>query len=173
MSILPIQGSRRQASMFLSNEPLIDVMRNRFNPEQAKLIPAHVTLCSEDEVEDWSRLASRIRDLPKIQITLSFGTAVRDGNLVFLPVVSGMEKFDELRIYLLRNETSLPRKHLPHVTIVHPRNGNCTDEMYAEILEQIHPFKTTLTTLHEIKLIEQCDGGPWRTFDKFGAGPLH
>ena len=161
MSIFPVQMSRRQASMFLSNEPLIDVLRNRFNPEQAKLIPAHVTLCREDEVKDWSRLASRIRELPSVQITMSFGTAVRDGNLVFLPVVSGVEQFDELRNDLLRIGTSLPRKHSPHVTIVHPRNGICTDEIFAKILEQIHPFKTTL---NEIALIEQCDGGPWRTF---------
>ena len=166
MSILPIQGSRRQASMFLSNKPLIDLLRNRFNPEQAKLIPTHVTLCREDEVKDWSRLVSRIRDLPLVQITMAFGTAVRDGNLVFLPVVGGREQFDELRNYLLGNGTSRPRKHSPHATIVHARNRTCTDEVFAEILAKIQPFTTAL---HEIALIEQFGSGPWSPFARFGA----
>lgn len=147
--------------MFLYGVPIIDELRKLFNPEQAKLIPTHVTLCREDEVTDWSRLSLRIRDLASVQITMDFGAAVRDGNLVFIPVVRGQEQFDELRNHLLRDGSSFPRKHSPHVTIVHPRNGICTDDVFAEISAKIRPFTTTL---YEIVLIEQCDGGQWSPF---------
>ena len=51
---------RRQASLFLSDQFQIESLRLRYNPIQARLIPAHVTLCREDEVTDWDLVRARL-----------------------------------------------------------------------------------------------------------------
>ena len=160
---------RRQASLFLRNVPALERLRTRFNPEQAKLIPAHVTLCREDEVQDWTALEDRIRCLQPIAITLGFGTAIRDGNFVYLPAVAGVEQFDELRRQLLcerlGDATTEPRKQMPHVTVVHPRNGVCSDAIYHEI-SQLPPFTVQL---RQISLIEQTHPlHPWAVLSTIG-----
>ena len=43
---------RRQATLFLRHRESVESIRRQFNPAQAELISAHVTLCREDEVED-------------------------------------------------------------------------------------------------------------------------
>ena len=164
LSFLP--STRRQASMYLSNVPEIEDLRMRLNPVQAQLIPAHVTLCREDEVDDWSVLEARIHDLLPIRITLGFGRPVRDGDFVFLQAESGCEPFDDLRNRLVGDGIQKPRKQTPHVTIIHPRNGTCTDAVFEEIFQRIQPFTVTLC---EISLIEQTNGGPWKRFASLGT----
>ena len=77
--------TRRQASLYLDDASIVEGLRYRFNPAQAALIPAHITLCREDEVSDWPALEDRIRALVPIALTLEFGLPVRDGNLVYIP----------------------------------------------------------------------------------------
>lgn len=174
MSVTP--QIRRQASMFVSGCKEIEEVRNRFNPAQARLIPPHLTLCREDEVSDWSELANRIAKLSPIALAVEFGKPERDGNFVYLPILSGEDQFDTLRYQLLCNVNQsglddnhrlsdpvrsgdfMPRKQLPHLTLIHPRNGECTDSVYEEICDRIKPFRHLLT---EIVIIEQTDGGPW------------
>ena len=167
MNATTIFPARRQASMYLQGVPEIENLRVRFNPVQARLIPAHVTLCREDEVQDWLRLESRIQDRIPISLTLGFGRAVRDDNLVFLPVVFGGEQFEKLRHVLLNDGIAPPRKLTPHITVIHPRNGVCTDAAFDEILQRLPPFKITL---REISLIEQTVGGPWIRISYIGVG---
>lgn len=150
--------------MYLSGVPEIEELRVRFNPVQAQLIPAHVTLCREDEVEDWSQLEERIKNLLPILVTIGFGSPVRDGNLVLLPAISGIEQFDQLRYRLLADGIKKPRIQLPHITIIHPRNGICTDAVYEEILRRLYPFEWDF---RKICLIKQNDGGPWATYAEF------
>lgn len=147
--------------MFLSGIPEVEQMRSQFNPVQAQLIPAHITLCREDEVNDWKALEYRIRQILPFELVLSFGRPIRDENFVYLPVESGIAAFDELRRLLLSNGPDVPRKHMPHMTIVHPRNGACCDATFDEIAKQIQPFTFTFREVH---LIEQTNGGPWVTF---------
>lgn len=151
--------TRRQASLYLNNAPHIEFVRTRFNPAQAKLIPAHVTLIREDEVADWDELHQRLKDLGDIELALQFGVPKREANLVYLPVVGGTDKFDKLRAALLRATTR--RKQNPHLTLIHPRNGICTDAIFEEILAAVSAFQATFTTA---SLIEQTDGGPWVQF---------
>lgn len=151
--------TRRQASLYLNNAPHIESLRTRFNPAQAKLIPAHVTLIREDEVADWDELNQRLKDLGDIELTLQFGFPKREENLVFLSVVGGNDQFDKLRATLLPGTT--PRKHNPHLTLIHPRNGICTDAIFDEIIDTVSAFEATFTT---VSLIEQTDGGPWKPF---------
>ena len=54
---------------------------------------------------------------------------------------------------------SRPRKHDPHITLIHPRNGICTDSIFEEIASQMVSFSTTFRS---VALIEQFDGAKWR-----------
>lgn len=162
----PGELTRRQASMYLPDVAEIEELRLRYNPLQARLIPAHVTLCREDEVDDWLVVQTRIKRLLPIQMTIGFGRAVRHGDLVYLPAVSGIEQFDQLRIQLLAPGFKKVRSQSPHVTIIHPRNGRCTDDIYGEIVERLQPFSWTF---REISLIEQTNGGPWAPIAQFGS----
>lgn len=156
---------RRQASLYLREVPHIEALRLRHNPLQARLIPAHVTLCREDEVSDWGVLRGRLESLCPLELVLEFGPPLRDDNFVYLPVLSGLEQFHGLRRDLLDQE---PRTQTPHLTLIHPRNGTCTDEVFAEIAASISPFPATF---REVKIIEQRDAGVWRVVARVGAAP--
>jgi hypothetical protein len=150
--------TRRQASLFLAGVPAVESMRNRWNPEQARLIPAHLTLCREDEISDWDGLQVKMKSLCPFEIHFAFGAPVRDGNFVYLPILDGLDSFRKLRRQLLSENA---RNLEPHVTIIHPRNGICTDCIFSEIQQSIQPFGTSI---RDVRLIEQVDGGVWRTF---------
>lgn len=158
--------TRRQASMYLRQAHDVEALRCEYNPAQSRLIPAHVTLCREDEVTDWTALGRRIEAVIPIDLTLGFGNPVRDGNLVFLPAVTGLEQFEALRHTLLFSGSIRPRPQLPHITIIHPRNGHCSDAIFHEICRRVQPFTATF---HQITLIEQTNGGPWVRFAEFGT----
>lgn len=169
--------TRRQASLYITGCTEIEEVRHRFNPAQARLIPPHLTLCREDEVIDWNELANRIAKLSPIALVVEFGKPERDRNFVYLPILSGEDQFDALRYQLLCNTNQLvlgdnpnlsdpvnegdfvPRKQLPHLTLIHPRNGMCSDSVFEEICNRVQPFRHVL---RDIFIIEQTDGGPWR-----------
>lgn len=152
--------TRRQATLFLRGRRVIEDVRARFNPEQSRLIDAHVTLCREDEVDDWPRLAARLRGRPPVGVTLEFGEPVRQGDMLFLPCSGSTSAFDEVRANLLGHRV---RKHEPHITLIHPRSGKCTDEIFEMARSLIKPFSHTFD---EVSLIEQTAGGIWRSFER-------
>jgi hypothetical protein len=155
--------NRRQASLYLTNVPHIESLRRRFDPTQARLIPTHVTLCREDEVKDWDAFRARLQSLCPFEISLEFGDPVREDNFVFLPVREGFNDFHAFRRALLTDE---PRIHIPHVTIIHPRNGTCTDQIFTEISESIPPLQFTF---REVMLVEQEDGDVWKLIARVGT----
>jgi hypothetical protein len=155
--------NRSQASLYLPDLLPVESLRVRYNPAQALLIPAHVTLCREDEVADWGAFRARLETLRPFKITLGFGVPVRENDFVFLPVREGFDEFHEFRTALLMKE---PRKHIPHVTIIHPRNGTCTDQIFADISLNIQPFQITF---REVMLIEQKDDGVWNEVARVGT----
>jgi 2'-5' RNA ligase len=150
---------RRQATLFLRDNATIDQLRWKFNPIQAALIAPHITLCREDEVDDWGRLEQVLREHRQQSVTLHFGNPLRDGNLVYLPSSGAQTEFENLRALLLDTATSKARPHQAHVTIIHPRNGVCTSATFADIAASLRPFTATF---EHVSLIEQIDGGPWR-----------
>ncbi len=164
MTLEPSKQIRRQASLFLPNAQSIETLRDKFNPLQARLIPAHVTLCREDEVDDWSAFQRIVEQQLPIEIELGFGAPIRDGNLVLIPAISGIERFDEVRRRLLGGK---PRKQDPHITIIHPRNGICSEEALEVIEATLRPFTAIF---REVSLIEQTNGGPWTRFACLGKG---
>ena len=156
--------TRRQATLFLRGRFPIDDIRAKFNPEQARLIASHVTLCREDEVHDWDRLTAKLRSQPPDPVTLGFGSPVREGNMLFLPSSGPTAGFDDLRAYLLDPTV---RKHDPHITLIHPRNGKCSDEIFELATSHVKPFSHTFD---EISFIEQTDGDVWKTIESFALG---
>jgi len=158
-----VSMKRRQASMFLTDQFQIEALRSRYNPVQARLIPAHVTLCREDEVTDWDVFRTSVDSLCPIEITLTFGIPVREDNFVYLPVQKGLGDLQEFRRTVLRKEA---RDLSPHLTLIHPRNGVCTDQIFADISATI--FSPFQYTFREVMVIEQENGGVWHVISRLG-----
>lgn len=152
--------TRRQATLFLppSSAENVEAIRASFNPVQASLIRAHVTLCREDEVTDWEQFKSQMSLVRPLSLQLTFSHLVREGDLVYAGVEDS-HKFHELRNQVLSAKPGTTRKHDPHLTLVHPRNGKCSDDTYAKLQTQFKPFTANLDT---ITIIEQVDGGIWQ-----------
>lgn len=160
---------RRQVTLFLNDSPTaVEYCRRTYNPVQASLIAAHVTLCREDEIADWKAFENRVATLDLNSLRLKFGEPVRDGDLVLLPVITGADKYNSLRDLVLSGTGVQARQQNAHVTIIHPRNGKCTDEVFAEIRQRLEPFESTFT---ELSLIEQQVDGPWKTLSRYRMRP--
>jgi 2'-5' RNA ligase len=141
----------------------IEVVRRVVDPIQSRLIPAHVTLCREDELGDLVSVRARLRGAPFEPLTLRFGKPVAfAGHGLLLECVGGEERFRALRQYLLAS--SRVRDQKPHITLAHPRNpragGNSSSNTSTlpEVIEVTFP---------SIYLIEQEGGGPWQLLEKY------
>ncbi len=127
-----LASHRRQATLFFNDPPTaLARCRQIYNPVQAELIDAHVTLCREDEVVDWIEFEKRVASMTQFMLRMEFGRPIRNGDSVSMSATQGVEDFAALRRALLADGE--PRPMMPHVTIIHPRNGKCTDEQFAEI----------------------------------------
>lgn len=156
---------RNQASLILPDRDAIEAVRWQYNPVQANLIPAHVTLCREDEVQDWERLTERAMSLMPMDLVLGFGRPMRQDGLVAMPVVSGVETFDAIRERLLSEGGVRPRRHTPHLTLIHPRNGTCSDAEFEALSNRLTPFVARFDRIH---WIQQRDGGVWSNIQCVG-----
>ena len=159
-------GLRRQLSLYLP-EPersVVDAVRSRVDPEQFRLIPAHVTLCRDDELGDWLAIRARLDALGPLLVELELGAPLRlpDG-CVLLPVTGSTETFDALRARLLAGS---PRALRPHVTLLHPRHAQGKEERLDTTRDWDLPARVLL---REVSWIEQVDGGPWRVLDTYGS----
>lgn len=154
--------NRRQATLFLTGLPAIENIRERFNPAQARLIATHVTLIREHEVDDWRVLAERARKFSLPEIALQFGGPRLENGLLYLPCVGGTTEFHGLRADLLDSPAAC--QHSPHITLIHPRNGTCSDESFDAISASLEPFEHVFS---EIAFIEQRNGGAWQTLETF------
>ena len=118
-------NSRIQLSLFIP-PPIceeIEAVRRLLDPVQAALIPAHVTLCREDELEslDAETLCSRLVSAKAGPITLRFGAPERfRSHGILMPCIAGEAEFEHLRRVLLASGTV--RHHGAHITLAHPRN---------------------------------------------------
>ncbi len=150
---------RRQATLFLGQSSSVEAIRNRFDPAQAALIAAHVTLCREDEVADWGEFSKQCYELKPFVLELEFGSPVRDGDLVYLPCVGGIGDFDELRRTLFGPHAC---KHDAHITLMHPRNSVCNDSIFEEICSRLKPFAHRFSS---VDLIVQEGSGVWEILE--------
>jgi len=153
---------RLQLSLYVA-EPeaqAIEAMRARLDPIQHALIPAHLTLARDRDIEirPGANWRERIADLREPALQLRFGAAEAfHEHGVLLRCIGGGDRFDLLRAHVL-GPSALPLA--PHITLAHPRNPKAPGNSLAFALEQLPtPLELRFDTLN---LIEQRDGGRWQ-----------
>ena len=162
---------RRQLTLFVPNDAAhtLEAVRERLDPVQHRLIPAHVTLCREDELERGSghawrdRLAAAGTTLAAAPVTLTFGSATAfSGHGVLLPCIGGEPAFHALRVLLLGDPA--PRRHEPHLTLAHPRNPRAPQNVPTTYADVPSPLQVTFRT---VCLIEQSGDEPWQVLETY------
>jgi 2'-5' RNA ligase len=157
---------RRQLTLFVpeNESQVIEQVRSKFNPVQNGLIHSHVTLCREDEIENLEAVLHNLRSISLKRIQIRFDNPLRfeNGKGVLLPGSKDNSSFHELRKMVLNGIINDLRKHEPHITLMHPRNSTCTDEIFTEIQKVNFPRKISFET---ITLIEQKNGQAWKTLN--------
>lgn len=155
---------RKQLSMFVppGGATEIEDVRRLLDPIQHGLIPAHITLCREDELADLSVTQQRLNNIPLPPLTLRFGKPeIFSGHGVLLHCVEGEDAFRALREYLLDSKDIHTQR--PHITLAHPRNpkapGNTLDHA-ARLREGI------TITFPAVFMIEQVGSAPWRVLSE-------
>lgn len=156
---------RKQLSLYVP-EPAaqrLEDVRRAVDPVQFGLIPAHVTLCREDELIDLPAVRERLRENRFAPLTLRFGgVEVFHGHGLILHCREGEAAFRALRETLL-GATDI-RAHRPHITLAHPRNPKAAGNSYETAAQLPNPLKIIFSTVF---LIEQTDGGPWKVLERF------
>lgn len=159
---------RRQISLYVPDHlaaPL-DAVRRVLDPVQHALIPAHVTLCRDDEAAllSGALITEALAGAPPI--TLVFGRAIMfDGHGVLLPCVVGADQFMRLRERLLG--AGLLGTQKPHITLAHPRNPRAP----GNTLDAAHKLPSEIAlTFPGVNLIAQTPGEPWRVLHSFVFG---
>lgn len=165
--MLKISEKRQQLTLFVrrNESELIEKVREKYNPEQFRLIAAHVTLCREDEIENIERVIQNLEKLKENVISIDFGGIVRfsEGKGVLLPAFID-DSFQKLRKKVLEGVIQNPRFHQPHITLMHPRNSTCTDTIFEELRAMKFPSKLSF---NKICLIEQEIGKKWEILQEF------
>ena len=162
-----MQEIRRQLTLFI-NQPdgNIERIRSKYNHVQFNLIPAHVTLCREDEIEPIEKTIERLESISmNAPIHIDFGKVERfsSGKGAFIPPVGENKEFTQLR-QLVLGQTDLIKKQIPHITLMHPRNSTCDSEIFRHIQKYELPAKLEF---RKISLIEQINGGKWNVLQEF------
>lgn len=159
---------RRQLTLFLSEScsSEIEKCRERFNLEQFKLIKAHITLCREDEIEQLEKVNANLNKMCFNSFDLELGKPIRfsDNKGVLIPVVGNEVVFQNLRAETLKGVIEFPRSQKPHITIMHPRNSSCNNEIFETISNLKLPNKLRF---NKINLIEQTFGESWTILEEY------
>jgi sugar phosphate isomerase/epimerase len=159
---------KKQLTLFLNKKDAseIESIRKKYNPKQYELIDSHVTLCREDEIANIKKVLDNLQNLETPTIIIEFGQAIRfDNNKgVLLPASGGNNQFHHLREKILTGLNMPIGRHEPHISLMHPRNSNCTDETFEEI-KSINLPKSLKFNI--VSLIEQIDGGKWQIINTF------
>ncbi|NCU02960.1 MAG: 2'-5' RNA ligase family protein [Chitinophagaceae bacterium] len=162
------KNSRQQLTLFVNRNKAqeIERVRRQFNPMQQQLIDSHVTLCREDEIENIHSVLHNLQQLDMPKIAISFGPVTRfeNGTGVLLPALGNNEPFHLLRSKVLAGLSTAIRMPAPHITLMHPRNSTCTDELFSIIQTISMP---TYLIFDTISLIEQINGGKWQILKNY------
>jgi len=151
---------RTQLSLYVPAGPAeaLEAVRRLVDPVQSNLIPAHVTLCREDELGELSALSWRLGQLRAAPLTLRFGRPeVFFEHGLLLRCVEGEPAFRRLREEVLGSRDLGTLR--PHLTLAHPRNPRAPGNSLAAAEGLPADLCITFPTLF---LIEQVDGGPWQ-----------
>jgi len=159
---------RLQLTLFIDRDKseMIEKIREEFNPLQYKLIKSHVTLCREDELEPIEQVIQNLEKLNHPGITIDFGqvTKFSDHKGVLIPATGENKQFHQLRKMILKGVNQYPRKHHPHITLMHPRNSTCTDNIFQQIQKMVLPGKIEFRM---ISVIEQEEENRWKILKEY------
>ncbi len=155
---------RRQLSLYVpgTSATELEAVRRIVDPVQSGLIPAHVTLCREDEIDALSSAELSRRLAGAERITLRFGEPeVFSSHGILLPCIGGTAEFQALRECILGSPAI--RRQEAHITLAHPRNpkapGNSLSAA-SRVAGLSIPFDT-------VRLIEQEGRDAWRVLEAF------
>jgi 2'-5' RNA ligase len=157
---------RKQLTLFFYDD-VVEKIRAEFNPIQYELIPAHITLCRDEEIEDIEKVLENIISINgSVPVRIEFNPPERSesGKGVLIPAKVENPEFHELRKIVLRGLPQVYNAYLPHITLMHPRNSTCTDVIFDRIIQSQLPRELFFDT---ISLIEQKDGGKWNVVKEF------
>jgi hypothetical protein len=159
---------RRQLTFFLeqNDTEIIEKVRQLFNPRQFELINAHITLCREDEIENIEQVILNISKLKEREIIFQLEKPKRfdDGKGVYIKILNGGKKFNNLRQKVLKGVINNPRDQIPHITLMHPRNSICTDDIFEKISNEKFPASICFKKIY---LIEQNNDEKWNVIKFF------
>lgn len=162
------KNKRRQLTLFLSeiDSSEIEKCREKYNLEQFKLIKAHITLCREDEIEQLEKIKANLNKICFKSFDLEFGKPIlfSENKGVLIPVVRNEVVFQNLRVEILNGIIKLPRSQKPHITLMHPRNSTCNNEIFETIVNLKLPTKLRFS---KISLIEQTFGRSWEILEEY------
>ena len=156
---------RKQLSMYVPNDAAkeIENVRKVVDPIQRNLIPAHITLCREEELHELSTIKARLAHIPLKPITLRFGKPeIFSGRGLLLNCIGGEDEFRLLREYLLASKNI--RNQRPHITLAHPRNPKSDGNLLGNTSRLPEMIEITFPT---ICLIEQQGNEPWRVLERY------
>lgn len=142
----------------------MEPIRQRLDPRQHAIIPAHVTLCRDDELLAWQDIGPCLAALGRFAIRLQFGApqVLADGGVLLRPT-HGMELFQELRRAVLGPSAN---SHGAHITLLHPRNAAGVACDLSDIAAKLAGLTAVFRT---VAVIEQNGPGPWLMRQEFGA----
>lgn len=146
---------------------MIERIRKEFNPVQYNLISSHVTLCREDEITSIGSVLENIKALRldrPLLVNLSTVERFENGKGVWLPASADNHQFQQLRREILKGVIDNPRIHQPHLTLMHPGNSTCTDDIFQRIKQCKLPAELSFDA---ISLIEQKNGERWTILDEY------
>lgn len=158
--------ARDQLSLFASGSAgeQLNALRRVLDPVQAARVPAHVTLCREDEIGGLADVAPHLAGV--MSLTLRFGPPQQfQEHGILLPCVGGQAEFDTLRRRVLqRNDL---RFHGAHLTLAHPRNPRAPGNRLP-----IDALAGGMTlTFTELRWIRQPGAThPWQTLARWDLG---
>lgn len=162
--------TRRQLGLYVppGAAGILEAVRRQVDPVQARLIPAHVTLCREEELDGLAPevLAARCAAPGVSPLELVFGRPEAfHGHGILLPCIAGESAYHALRSRLLGGGAI--RRAEPHLTLAHPRNPRVPGDTLA--LANALPEALRIT-FDVARLIEQEPGAPWRVLAALPLG---
>ena len=163
------KNKRQQLTLFTDKKDSeeIEKIRKIFNPIQIGLIDCHVTLCREDEIMNIDKVFYNLSAINQQTVTIQFDQVARfeNGKGVLISATADNREFYKLREKVLKGlDIANLRRQEPHITLMHPRNSTCTDEIFDAIKKINLPAQLIFKT---VSLIEQVDGGQWQTIKIF------
>ncbi|WP_196138709.1 2'-5' RNA ligase family protein [Aliikangiella sp. G2MR2-5] len=160
-----MQSSRKQLSMYASGDYIgkIETVRKLVDPIQFRLIPAHITLCREDELKDLNHINKRLSQINFPTLKIRFAKAKRFGSHgLMMECIEGERDFLQIREFIL--ESTQIRRQIPHVTLAHPRNNKASSNSLTNTFILPENLELEFPTIH---LIEQINSEPWHVLSTY------